>query len=478
MPLGYPSALMRSRLIALSVVAAAAAAFASSARPAGPLETGFVDPFAYTDKNAELAFARTQAAGATVVRIIAFWRVIAPRTRPRGFDPANPGDRAYRWEVIDPQVRRAVARGLKPIVSVQGGAPDWAEGTGDGPVGTRRPNPEEYAKFAVAIARRYSGSFEGLPRIRYWQAWNEPNLAHFLSPQSVDGEPFAAFWYRRMLNAFSDAVKSVHSDNVVGTAGTAPFTSPLVFLRQLFCLSRTLEPTCSQEVRVDAVAHHPYTSGGPTREAYDPENVSLGDLPELRRLVNAAVATGNLKASRPVQLWVTEFSWDSNPPDPNGVPAALHTRWVAEGLYRMWANGVNVLTWFLLRDDPPPSWFQSGLYYRGDVLANDRPKPALAAFRFPLVAFPARGAVFVWGRTPGSRAGRVVVEQSFRGGWKRLGIVRTDRYGIFHRRFRSRPTGFVRGRVFARPDRAVPFSLRQVPDRYFGPFGVPLEPEK
>ena len=49
---------------------------------------------------------------------------------------------------------------------------------------------------------------------------------------------------------------------------------------------------------------------------------------------------------------MTEFSWDSNPPDPKGVPAVLEGRWVAEALYRMWSAGVSLVTWFTLRDQP------------------------------------------------------------------------------------------------------------------------------
>ena len=67
-----------------------------------------------------------------------------------------------------------------------------------------------------------------------------------------------------------------------------------------------------------------------------------------------------------MRFWVTEFAWDSNPPDPGGVPLALEGRWVADALHRVWAAGVSLVTWFSLRDQPlRTSAYQSGLYLRG-----------------------------------------------------------------------------------------------------------------
>ena len=105
-------------------------------------------------------------------------------------------------------------------------------------------------------------------------------------------------------------------------------------------------------------------------------------------------------------------------------------------------------------------------------MSTDRPKPALTAFRFPLVAFPQRGAVSVWGRTPASRQARVLVQQSFRGGWKTLGTLRTSPSGVFQARFRSSPVGNVRARTLDRNEQALPFSLKAVADCFVVPFGT------
>ena len=91
----------------------------------------------------------------------------------------------------------------------------------------------------------------------------------------------------------------------------------------------------------------------PTHHADLPNDISLPDLWKMRRLLDAAVRAGTLKSRGPVRFWVTEFAWDTSPPDPKGVPEELHARWVAEALYRMWAQGVSLVTWFLIRDQ---SW--------------------------------------------------------------------------------------------------------------------------
>src|SRR6266542_5089552 len=83
-----------------------------------------------------------------------------------------------------------------------------------------------------------------------------------------------------MVNQFAEAVKSIHTDNLVIAGGTAPFghdvnMAPLRFMRDLLCLSPSLEPTCKETIHLDIWAHHPYTSGGPTHHANSPSDVSL-----------------------------------------------------------------------------------------------------------------------------------------------------------------------------------------------------------
>lgn len=416
-----------------------------------PLVTAITDDFSYGGSDAELAFERTRKAGARMTSLVVRWDAIAPggAKKPASFDPSDPADPAYRWSKLDRKIRLAVASGLRPIVGFYQ-SPAWAEDKSahpsfyDGfPAGPYKPSPAEIGEFAHALAVRYSGSFQGLPRVRYWRLWNEPNLIGFLSPQYENGQPFAPAWYRLMLDSFARAVRAVHRDNVVVAGTLAPFSNksavmaPLTFMRSLFCLSRGTQPkpVCGQRSSFDAFSVHPYTSGGPTHRALTPEDLSLGNVGEAWRVLHAADRYNLVRSRRPAQLWVTEFSWDTHPPDPSplAAPLRLQARWTAEAMYRMWRAHVSVFTWFLLRDLPwPESPFQSGLYFRsGARMALDVRKPTLTAFRFPFVAYRHPGKTFVWGRTPGGRRARIVLEQRRSRSWKRVATLRSDRYGIF-----------------------------------------------
>jgi hypothetical protein len=449
---------------------------AASPSPAG-LETALTDPVAFGGPAARIALRGVPSTGAHAVRLTLDWRTVAPAgsRKPLSFDAANPAEPAYRWGAFDREVKLAVAAGLEPIVSIQV-APDWAERGATGAAGTRNPSPAEFARFSRAAARRYAGGFRGLPRVRYWQAWNEPNLDWFLMPQFQGATAVSPAAYRALLNAFASAVKSVHRDNVVIAGGTSPFgevaraVSPLRFMRELLCL----RPACSSRVTFDVWAHHPYTNGGPTHQARQPDDVSLGDLPEMRRLLDSAWRAKRIDARSRPAFWVTEFSWDSYPPDRYAVPTSLHGRWVSEAMYRMWRSGVSLVTWFQLRDEPlGRSNFQSGLYfYTGATYALTRAKPALTAFRFPFVALRSGSRTLVWGRTPGSIAARVAVEQRTGRTWRPVATLTTSSHGIFTARVQAKPVGSFRGRVLGRGDVSLAFAAKPPPDLTLeNPFG-------
>ena len=198
----------------------------------------------------------------------------------------------------------------------------------------------------------------------------------------------------------------------------------------------------------------------------------------MRRLLRAADRAHRIRgAYRHTPLWITEFGWDTDPPDPNGLRMGIAARWASEALYRAWLAGVKAFFWYELRDNPadgaPDSAVaQSGLWLRGATLADDRPKRTLEAFRFPVVAFGRARGTLVWGRTPHGRAAAVKLQaRRGHGPWRGLGRVHADRSGIFrvlrHRRLGRRY--FVR--AIERGEASVPFSLRPVPDFYQPPFG-------
>jgi hypothetical protein len=481
---------MRAATFAVAIVAVAAAgafAFRAEARPSAAAPGG--RPFVtgvFPSERAESpeVFERIRGAGGSIARLVISWKGVTRQRPPTVADARNPAFSGYDWRTADREIRWATESGLRVLLTIYD-PPAWAnKGPAYAPEGV---DAAALGNFAGAAATRYSGRYQGLPRVHYWMVWNEPNLGRYLNPQFVNGKPFAPIAYRGLVNAFADAVHGVRADNLVVAGGTAPFTAwtknakvrwgmgPLTFMRAMLCLSQRAKPkpVCAARAKFDVWAHHPYTSGGPTHEAYRAEDVSLGDLPEMRKVLDAAIRYKRIAARRTPQFWITEFSWDTKPPDSEGVPLGLHGRWTAEALYQMWRSRVSVVLWWGLRDEPYPQQpFQSGLYLRGATLQQDRPKPALQAFRFPFVAYASGGKVRVWGRTPSSRAAAVRVEQRVGGKWHLLGLARANRFGVFTATLPRSGGGGVRARVTSGAARASSrFSLTRPKDRFVYPFG-------
>jgi hypothetical protein len=478
----------RLLVVGLALATCCLGAQAPSAGAARPLATGISDPET-TDIALPLVYNRIHAAGARFVRLTFLWQAIAPAQEPiLPWDPTNPADLNYDWTLPDREIRRTVAAGLTPVVQVYT-APRWAQRChavteANAPCD---PDPGATAEFATALARRYDGGFLGLPKVRYFELFNEPNLSIYFNPQFRAGKPVSPQLFRTLLNAFSTAVKAVDPKNLVLGPDMAPLggpaaVAPMDFMRRMLCMEGRRNPHplpgCRHRARFDVWATNPYTTGGPTHHARHPDDVSLGDLPEMRRLLRAAERTGQIRtALHPVPFWVTEFSWDSRPPDPGGLPWWLHARWAAEALYRAWKAGVSAFFWNKLRDqnpgDGPGNFAQGALYLRGPSLAKDRPKRVLRAFRFPFVAFATGHGIRVWGRTPYSRSGRVLIEVRSGNGWRPLASLRANRFGIFERVLKTRFGRSQHGLVRARNAgiSAVPFSLHYVHDIYVQPFG-------
>lgn len=346
------------------------------------MQIGFYDPvFAAPDRAVWLDRARD--AGSTVVRMDVNWSLVAP-TRPA--DPANPNDAAYRWATTENAVNDAIARGQRVVLTIWG-APPWAEQgqrASRAALGTWMPSVSALGDFARAAGLRFAG------RVRAWQIWNEPNLSQHLTPQWRNGKMFSPVRYRQLLNAAYASLKMVDPANVIVTAGTGPYGDarvggdrimPVRFWRAVMCLDgQRLRPrACDAPASFDALAHHPYGVRGPRSHARNDDDVAVPDLARLTRIERAAVRAKTVRPVQRKQLWVTEISWDSSPPDPDGVPANQHAAWLSDAFSVLERQGVDVATWFRLRDQPPVPSFgatnQSGLY-----LETGEPKPALYAF--------------------------------------------------------------------------------------------------
>lgn len=488
-----------TRVLRLAAVAAAVAAVAAVAASASvahptrvyrtgatpPFQTAVVDPWSFglsaRRQEAEAAFAKVRASGASVVRLVFSWQVIAPAKPTVSSVPSDQDWSGYHWAGLDLTVTAAESEGLTPLLDVSH-APGWALAVKAKGVNAGSPDPGALARFASALATHFDGR-HGAPAVHDFQVWNEPNNSQDLSPVKPST-------YREMVNGFADAVRAVDPANVVVAGALDPFghpkshkqkwysVSPLAFMRSLLCLSKGTHPhaTCKTKVKFDVWSHHPYTFQGPFGHAKESNDVSLGDLPKMRAVLRAGVRLHHIVSSRPVQFWVTEFSWDTNPPERHAAPVRLQARWTSEALFQMWRSGVTLATWYLLQDRPLPSPYESGLYFGGAPLARARPKPTLTAFRFPFVAYLRSGSVSIWGRDGTSTQQLVTIQRRHgrHGPWRTVAQVTTNAFGIFKASLRLTATkkDWLRA-VAPNSEESLAFSLTVPRVQRWGPWGNP-----
>ena len=288
-----------------AVVAVTALLGAGGIADARPLVTGILDPVSSSPDPDERQqwLQRTADAGAQIARIAVNWSALAP-TRPS--DPADPGDGAYDFAGLDAAVAGASANGLKVMLTFTG-APAWAEGPGrpEGtPAGSWRPDSGQVRAFAEALARRYSGSYEQLPRVRHYQVWNEPNLNTYLSPQYSGKKLVSPRLYVKLLNAAYKGIKAASKRNVVIGAGTAPFgdraggnrTRPLLFCARPFASSTGAtrsRASAAATTRASTFSTQPTNPiDGPGTSAVADDDITVPDMSRLKRLLRAAERGG------------------------------------------------------------------------------------------------------------------------------------------------------------------------------------------
>lgn len=474
-------------LCAFAVLAALCAATATAGPR--PLNTGI----SYVDANDAAAMEHIRATGSNIAQTPLRWAVVAPEQQPASWNPSDPNDPNYDWSFTDAWVRNAVAAGLTPVLQVRS-APRWADRCA--PIQTSydaicNPDPAALAAFTTAAVRRYSGSFPNLPRVGYWQALNEPNLSLFFQPQYEGGKLVSPTIYRKLLNTFYAAVKAIDPSAQVIAGGLGPiavprFTvGPMKFTRDLLCMSGGKKPKptagdCEGGAHFDIFDIHPYTSGSPAHEG-GPNDVEMGDLAKLQNLLHAADRAGRIvnTSSGQTPLWITEFAYDSKPPDPGGLAMKIESQWIPEALHEAWLNGVTNFFWYSLFDaEPQPQrpfseTLQSGLYFWAPSVAAQQPKAVLYAYRFPFLAIRDGDGLKFWGRTPNYLGGKIVLE-AFRGGkWRKLGTARANSVGIFRGKLKTTYGKTKKGAVRARfgGEASVGFPMRRAGDFPQPPFG-------
>lgn len=428
------------------------------------------------------AFGAMRTAHAGFERVSVPWSGIAPRALPAGFDPSNPASIGYHWATIDSADRLAAQHHVNLILD-QYYSPAWALGPNrpTGPnsgyitPGAWNPDPGQFTKFIRAMATRYSGTYPDpenpghtLPRVRYWEVWNEPNIpGYYAAPNSVEA-------YRTLLNDSYRVLKGIHADNTVLLGGTAPVggipysTSPLAFNAALLCLRRVhthfvRAGKCPHKAHFDVLNHHPYAfASSPTKHAYHYDDLLVSDMGKLRSLLDTAERLHTIDGGHH-ELWATEFAWPTNPPNTTlGDSPTAAARYVAYSLYEMWQAGVSLVVWSPVIDRPTnavPTNVGTGL-----VLPDGTPKLTLSAFAFPFVAAVHGRRGSAWGRVPTSHAVKVFVQREAGKRWRTVSTVHSSRDGVFTARFHAHGNATYRA-VVAHGQTSLTYFSARIPPR-------------
>lgn len=408
----------RIRLLAVLVAGAAFLVPATSAHAA--LETLVQDDASLlhrTPAQVRASLQKLRSLGVDRVRLTANWSVLTRQPdshqRPADFDARDP--RAYPqpvWDGLDEAVRIAREEGLKVMIDIGFWAPRWATTDPPGPRARTNIHAPDFADFAVAVARRYSGTFsrlpivipppppsqdetlldmllggspgpepplvttpEPLPAVDQFVLWNEPNHPGLLLPQwkrkGKRYRPASPAIYARMVRAAYAAAKPLRPDaafllgNTSSDGGRGPTgaVAPLLFLRELACVNVKLKPlrtkACKNYKRLpgDGWAHHPYPRQlrpDNSADADKPDNARIGSLNRLSQLLRKLAARKRIaKALR--RIHITEFGYETG--KIRGRPVLSQAQ---QARYITWSEylasrvpGVVSYAQFLLRDLPP-----------------------------------------------------------------------------------------------------------------------------
>jgi len=454
------------RLVLLACVLAAVGLTAPAASAAQRTEIGIADDaILLADQDRAPAIVQQwRNAGIETVRIQVRWAALvrdplAP-TAPLGFDATDPEDPGYDWGYLDRAIAIVVDAGLKPILSVTGSGPLWA--TQDPSLGNVRyqPDPARFGAFATAVARRYGAVVD-----RYI-VWNEPNEPLWLQPQQecppkrgATCTPVAPHTYRALVRAAYPAIHAADPQAEVWAGALAPRGDrpiqrnrplrPLAFLRAFGCVDVRLRPVRTGRcrdfapARIDGLAYHPHpVKASPSTPSPQPDDAAIADMPELERTLDAIQRAHGFTtpAGAPVALHLTEFGYQTNPPDGgDGVPVGRAARWLQEAAYRVWRDPrVKTLVQYAWEDEPVRnlgpgrarwSGWQSGL-----LNSIGRPKATLGAFEHPFYADVEAVAprVRFWGQVrPGGEHAILLQKAGPSGAFTTVRRLRTDAYGTF-----------------------------------------------
>jgi hypothetical protein len=381
--------------------------------------------------------------GADSLRIEVKWSEVAPnpgaKSKPT-FDATDPS--AYPgFAPYDDLVQRATAKGFRILITLAPDAPNWATASGRG--GNYKVDSSDFADFARAVGRRYSGTFGGLPAVKYFSIWNEPNHIFFLKPRSQSPRI-----YRRLVERGVPALRATAAPGsqvfvgVLAPVGTATkVIGPKRFIQGWLCLDKKFKKLrgsaarkagCKgfKKVKANGFAHHPYGPTGAVPARRDIINITV--IKRLATVLDKAARAGRITSRLPI--YNTEFGFQTNPPDPfiSTSPSRQAELLNEKEEYSWRYSRLKSYSQYLLYDDPARSgpsalkWagFQTGLKF-----ASGAAKPAYEAYRLAIVVHKRGKGALIWGHVRPGTGVRYVQLQ--RGSANDGGLVKTDSRGYF-----------------------------------------------
>ncbi len=236
----------------------------------------------------------------------------------REIEPA-PGE--FDWAEADRLVDAITQARLTPV-AVLDGTPDWALAPADRAAQNGLAPPADfadYARFAAAFAARYGG------RIRYYQVWDEPNVAPHWGARHINPVEYA-----QMLRFTAPAIRGSDADAVILTAALAPTVDRgHLAIDEVYFLQRMIAAGAAPFF--DAVAIQPFGFGhSPANPRQQPDTLNSARAALIRRaLVDAGLGDKPLWAVRYGWNRLLNSPWGTVTPDDQAAyaPAALDRAW-------------------------------------------------------------------------------------------------------------------------------------------------------
>jgi polysaccharide biosynthesis protein PslG len=247
--------------------------------------------------------------------------------------PTGPGN--YDWTLLDQAMASVRQVGLSADLIIDG-CPPWAAAPGGQGLFAQPASPSAFASWANAVAARY-----GSQGARYFEIWNEPNIAQFWSPKP---DPAA---YTADLKAAYTAVKLADPSAVVLSGGlspagdTATSYDPRTFLSDMYA--------DGAKNSFDGVADHPYSyPATPAGNPFSAWSQMSKTKPSLRSIMTAH---GDVAK----KIWITEYGAPTTGANSvseaqqtaelvQAITAAKKVTWIASFYIYTWSNQSSLMS--------------------------------------------------------------------------------------------------------------------------------------